>query len=195
MKYSLLFLILLSGVLSACQDDSKTQKRSDRPNVVLILTDDQGYADAGVFGATDFETPYLDQLASEGALLTHYYAPQAVCSASRAGILTGCYPNRIGIHNALMPNSDKGLHPDETTIADMLKEKGYATAIFGKWHLGDNFPYRPEDRGFDEVYRHGGGGVALLHEQLGGRSQEQLSRSIGCLGPSHINRPAVCLGA
>ena len=71
MKRSLLFLILLSGVLYACQDDSKIQSRSDRPNVVLILTDDQGYADAGVFGATDFETPYLDQLAREGALLTH----------------------------------------------------------------------------------------------------------------------------
>jgi arylsulfatase len=152
MKRSLLFLILLSGVLYACQDDSKIQSRSDRPNVVLILTDDQGYADAGVFGATDFETPYLDQLASEGALLTHYYAPQAVCSASRAGILTGCYPNRIGIHNALMPNSDKGLHPDETTIADMLKERGYATAIFGKWHLGDAPELLPTNHGFDEYF-------------------------------------------
>ena len=152
MKRSLLFLILLSGVLYACQNDSKTQKRSDRPNVVLILTDDQGYADAGVFGATDFETPYLDQLSSEGALLTHYYAPQAVCSASRAGILTGCYPNRIGIHNALMPNSDKGLHPDETTIADMLKERGYATTIFGKWHLGDAPELLPTNHGFDEYF-------------------------------------------
>jgi len=152
MKRSLLFLILLSGVLYACQNDSKIQKRSDRPNVVLILTDDQGYADAGVFGATGFETPYLDQLASEGALLTNYYAPQAVCSASRAGILTGCYPNRIGIHNALMPNSDKGLHPDETTIADMLKERGYATAIFGKWHLGDAPELLPTNHGFDEYF-------------------------------------------
>ena len=152
MKHSLLFLILLSSVLSACKDDLKIQKRSDRPNVVLILTDDQGYADAGVFGATDFETPYLDQLAREGALLTHYYAPQAVCSASRAGILTGCYPNRIGIHNALMPNSDKGLHPDETTIADMLKERGYATAIFGKWHLGDAPELLPTNHGFDEYF-------------------------------------------
>ena len=152
MKRSLLFLILLSGFLYACQNDSKIQKRSDRPNVVLILTDDQGYADAGVFGATGFETPYLDQLASEGALLTNYYAPQAVCSASRAGILTGCYPNRIGIHNALMPNSDKGLHPDETTIADMLKERGYATTIFGKWHLGDAPELLPTNHGFDEYF-------------------------------------------
>ena len=137
MKRSLLFLFILSASLWSCKNESSTRtlKRNDRPNVVLILTDDQGYADAGVFGATDFKTPYLDQLASEGALLTHYYAPQAVCSASRAGILTGCYPNRIGIYNALGPNASRGLHPDETTIADMLKERGYATAIFGKWHL------------------------------------------------------------
>lgn len=152
MKRSLLFLFILSASLWSCKNESstKTLKRNDRPNVVLILTDDQGYADAGVFGATDFKTPYLDQLASEGALLTHYYAPQAVCSASRAGILTGCYPNRIGIYNALGPNAGRGLHPDETTIADMLKERGYATAIFGKWHLGDAPELLPTNHGFDE---------------------------------------------
>jgi arylsulfatase A-like enzyme len=150
MKRPQLFLILLSAVLSACQNNSKSEKREDRPNVVLILTDDQGYADAGVYGAKDFKTPNLDQLASEGALLTNYYAPQAVCSASRAGILTGCYPNRISIFNALGPNAGKGLHPDETTIADMLKEQGYATAIFGKWHLGDAPELLPTNHGFDE---------------------------------------------
>jgi arylsulfatase len=152
MKRPLLFLIVLSAVLSACQNNSKIQKRNDRPNVVLILTDDQGYADAGVYGAKDFKTPNLDQLAGEGALLTHYYAPQAVCSASRAGILTGCYPNRIGIFNALGPNAARGLHPDETTIADMLKEQGYATAIFGKWHLGDALELLPTNHGFDEYF-------------------------------------------
>ena len=152
MKRSLLFLFILSASLWSCKNESSTRtlKRNDRPNVVLILTDDQGYADAGVFGATDFKTPYLDQLASEGALLTHYYAPQAVCSASRAGILTGCYPNRIGIYNALGPNAGRGLHPDETTIADMLKERGYATAIFSKWHLGDAPELLPTNHGFDE---------------------------------------------
>ena len=152
MKQLLLYLLIVSGILCSCQNDPEIQKRNDRPNVVLILTDDQGYADVGVFGAVDFETPNLDQLANEGALLTHYYAPQAVCSASRAGILTGCYPNRIGIHNALMPNSDKGLHPDEMTIADMLKERGYATAIFGKWHLGDAPELLPTNHGFDEYF-------------------------------------------
>src|SRR6056300_1907525 len=124
MKQLLLYLLIVSGILCSCQNDPEIQNRNDRPNVVLILTDDQGYADVGVFGAVDFETPNLDQLANEGALLTHYYAPQAVCSASRAGILTGCYPNRIGIHNALMPNSDKRLNPSEVTLAELLKTKG-----------------------------------------------------------------------
>ena len=152
MKRNLLYLVFLSAILSACQYETKLQKRNDRPNVVLILTDDQGYADAGVYGATDFKTPNLDQLAGEGALLTNYYAPQAVCSASRAGILTGCYPNRIGIFNALGPNAGRGLHPDETTIADMLKEQGYETAIFGKWHLGDAPELLPANHGFDEYF-------------------------------------------
>ena len=145
----------MSALVGACQTQQTAvplAARSDRPNVVLILTDDQGYADVGVFGAQDFETPHLDKLASEGALLTNYYAPQAVCSASRAGILTGCYPNRIGIHNALMPKADKGLNPEETTIADMLKEQGYATAIYGKWHLGDAPELLPTNHGFDEYF-------------------------------------------
>ena len=124
----------------------------ESPNIVLIFTDDQGYSDIGVFGADDIDTPNLDQMAAEGLKLTNFYAAQAVCSASRAGILTGSYPNRIGIHNALMPNSKVGLNPDETTIAEMLKEKGYATAIFGKWHLGDNAKFMPTNQGFDEYF-------------------------------------------
>ena len=153
--FQLLGIGVLSALVGACQTQQTAvplAARSDRPNVVLILTDDQGYADVGVFGAQDFETPHLDKLASEGALLTNYYAPQAVCSASRAGILTGCYPNRIGIHNALMPKAIKGLNPEETTIADMLKEQGYATAIYGKWHLGDAPELLPTNHGFDEYF-------------------------------------------
>ncbi|MBT8311674.1 MAG: sulfatase-like hydrolase/transferase, partial [Flavobacteriaceae bacterium] len=107
------------------------------PNIVLIFTDDQGYQDVGAFGAQDIPTPHLDKMAKEGVKLTSFYAAQAVCSASRAGLLTGCYPNRIGIHNAFMPDSKIGLNPSETTIAEMLRSKGYATGIFGKWHLGD----------------------------------------------------------
>jgi arylsulfatase len=122
------------------------------PNVIFILTDDQGYGDLGIYGAKDFSTPNLDKLAREGVYFTSYYATQPVCSASRASILTGCYPNRIGIHNAFMPNAKIGLNPTETTIAELLKEEGYATGIFGKWHLGDAAPFLPTKQGFDEFY-------------------------------------------
>ena len=108
----------------------------NHPNVIFILTDDQGYGDLGVYGAS-ISTPNLDQLASGGAYFTSYYATQPVCSASRASILTGCYPDRIGIFNAYSPGSKVGLHPNETTVAELLKQKGYSTAIYGKWHLGD----------------------------------------------------------
>jgi arylsulfatase len=122
------------------------------PNIIIILTDDQGFQDIGPNGAVDFNTPNIDKLASEGVLLDNYYAPQAVCSASRAGLLTGCYPNRIGINNALMPKANIGIHPDETTLAEMLKEKGYATGVFGKWHLGDAKGSMPLNNGFDEYF-------------------------------------------
>ena len=107
-----------------------------QPNIVFILTDDQGYGDLGVYGATDIQTPHLDRLALEGAYFTSYYATQPVCSASRASILTGCYSDRIGIFNAFGPESNLGINPEELTLAEMLKNEGYATAIFGKWHLG-----------------------------------------------------------
>ena len=120
------------------------------PNIVIIYTDDQGYADVGSFGAVGFETPHLDRMAEEGMRLTNFHVGQAVCSASRAALLTGCYPNRIGIHGALGPNARHGIHPDEITIAELLKERGYATGIAGKWHLGHHLPFLPLQHGFDE---------------------------------------------
>ncbi len=143
-----------SILVIACKGTSEKPPVAEQrpPNVVLIFTDDQGYQDIGVFGSPDIETPNLDQMAKEGVRLTSFYAAQAVCSASRAGILTGCYPNRIGIHNALMPNSPVGLNLEETTVAEMLKQNGYATAIFGKWHLGDHPKYMPNKQGFDEFF-------------------------------------------
>ncbi|MEM6541091.1 MAG: sulfatase [Bacteroidota bacterium] len=126
------------------------QKRP--PNVIIIFTDDQGYADVGVFGSEDIATPNLDQMAADGLKLTSFYAAQPVCSASRAALLTGCYPNRIGIHNAFMPNSEIGLHPDETTLAELLRDKGYTTGIFGKWHLGDAPEFLPLQHGFNEWF-------------------------------------------
>jgi arylsulfatase len=119
--------------------------------VIVIFTDDHGYEDVGCFGS-DIPTPNLDRMAAEGLRLTDFYAAQAVCSASRAALLTGCYPNRVGIHNAYMPNARTGLDTSETTIADMLKTEGYATAIFGKWHLGDHPDFMPLNQGFDTYF-------------------------------------------
>ncbi|MEJ2202709.1 MAG: sulfatase-like hydrolase/transferase [Gemmatimonadota bacterium] len=122
------------------------------PNVVLVFTDDQGYGDVGAYGAVTFATPHLDRLASEGMRFTDFYASQAVCSASRASLLTGCYAERISIRGALGPRSPVGLHPDEVTIAEMLKPLGYATGAFGKWHLGDAPEFLPPHHGFDEYF-------------------------------------------
>ena len=126
---------------------------SDRPpNVVVIFTDDQGYGDVGCFGGTKVQTPNLDRMAREGVRGTNFYVAQAVCSASRAALLTGCYPNRIGILGALGPRNQHGIHDQETTLAELLKARGYATAIFGKWHLGHHPRFLPTRHGFDEYY-------------------------------------------
>ena len=122
------------------------------PNIVIIFTDDQGYADVGVYGATGFQTPNLDRMAREGVRFTDFYVAQPACPASRAALLTGTYPNRLGIHGALGPTVKIGIHSREVTIAEMLKEVGYATAIFGKWHLGHREPFLPTRHGFDEYF-------------------------------------------
>src|SRR5262245_19093203 len=120
-----------------------------RPNFFVILCDDLGYADLACYGARDIRTPNLDRLAQQGVRFTDFYVAQPVCSASRAALLTGCYPNRVGIAGALGPRAKIGLNPDETTIAEVLKLRGYATAIFGKWHLGDAPEFLPTRQGFD----------------------------------------------
>ena len=146
---TILLPLLLVGIISCkVQEPVKDQK----PNVIIIFTDDQGYQDVGCFGSPDIKTPHLDKMAQDGIKLTDFYAAQAVCSASRAGLLTGCYPNRLGIHGAFMPNSNKGLNLSETTIAEMLKETGYKTGIFGKWHLGDHPKFMPNKHGFDQYF-------------------------------------------
>lgn len=122
------------------------------PNIVLILMDDMGYGDIGRTGANQYETPNLNRLASQGMQFTWYYCPQAVSSASRAGLLTGCYPNRVGISGALMPWATTGINPAETTIAEMLKTRGYHTGIIGKWHLGHHLEFLPLQNGFDDYY-------------------------------------------
>ncbi len=141
-----LALVLGSGVLPA------EEIGIEQPNVVIVFTDDQGYADVGVFGAEGFETPNLDRMAAEGIRFTDFYVAQAVCTASRAALLTGCYPNRIGLLGALGPASNIGISEDETTMAGMLHEAGYATAVYGKWHLGHRPTFLPTRHGFDEFY-------------------------------------------
>ena len=122
------------------------------PNVVIMFMDDMGYADIGAFGAKSYPTPNLDKMAKEGRKFTDFYVTQAVCSASRAGLLTGCYNVRIGILGALGPKSNIGISPNEVTIAEICKQKGYATGCFGKWHLGHHKKFLPKQHGFDEYF-------------------------------------------
>ena len=146
-------LCLLGACLAAgFTPAARAAKASALPNIVVIFTDDQGYADIGVFGAKGFRTPNLDRLASEGCKFSNFHVAQPVCSASRAGLLTGCYPNRIGIHGALAPRSKVGISKREMTLAQLVKQRGYATAIFGKWHLGDAPQFLPLRHGFDEYF-------------------------------------------
>lgn len=121
------------------------------PNIVIIFTDDQGYADVGAFGGR-VATPHLDSLARDGVKFTNFHVAQAVCSASRAALLTGCYPNRLGIHGALGPSARHGLNAQETTLAELLKDRGYATGMAGKWHLGHHEEFLPHRHGFDESF-------------------------------------------
>jgi arylsulfatase A len=124
---------------------------ADRPpNIVIIFTDDQGYGDVGCFGATSFATPNLDRLAKDGRRFTNFHVAQPVCSASRAALLTGCYPSRIGIQGALGPNAKLGIADGESTLAQVLKRQGYATGMAGKWHLGHHRRFLPIHHGFDE---------------------------------------------
>ncbi|WP_020468983.1 sulfatase family protein [Zavarzinella formosa] len=122
------------------------------PNIVLIYADDMGYGDLGCYGNKTIKTPNLDRLAKEGVRFTDFYVAQAVCSASRTALLTGCYPNRLGILGALSHTSRNGISAKETTLAEVCKSKGYSTAIFGKWHLGHHPEFLPTRHGFDQYF-------------------------------------------
>ncbi|MEP3930793.1 sulfatase-like hydrolase/transferase, partial [Rhodopirellula bahusiensis] len=143
------FLALLGSHSSAAE----SADTSEKPNVIVIFTDDQGYNDLGCYGSPNIKTPNLDRLASEGRRYTSFYSACSVCSPSRAALLTGCYPKRVGLHkHVLFPQSNYGLHPEEVTIADHLKTAGYATACVGKWHLGHHKETLPTSNGFDSYY-------------------------------------------
>jgi len=137
-------LILLTAMVAPAADRP--------PNIVLVFADDLGYADVGVFGAKGFRTPHIDRLADEGVRFTDFYVAQAVCTASRAALLTGSYPQRVGLTGAIGPRARHGISADETTLAEVLKGRGYATAIYGKWHLGHHPPFLPTRHGFDDYY-------------------------------------------
>lgn len=151
--WKLLFcLSFVIPVVAIGELHAAVREAGDRPNVVVVFTDDQGYQDLGAFGSPDIQSPNLDRMAAEGAKFTNFYAAQAVCSASRAALMTGCYPNRVGILGALGPSSRHGLNANETTLAEICKSRGYATAIYGKWHLGHDPAFLPTRHGFDDYF-------------------------------------------
>lgn len=149
------YLLLAAGIFCsvaptlAAEDNALRREPGDRPNVVLIVADDLGYADVGCNGSREIRTPHIDSLAKDGARFTSFSVAQAVCTASRAALLSGCYPNRIGMAGALNHTSTVGIHPDEFLLSEMFKERGYATACFGKWHLGTKPEFFPHRNGFD----------------------------------------------
>ena len=144
--------ILILILFFACNNSKKVEVEGSKPNVIIIFTDDQGYQDVGVFGSPLIKTPHLDQMAKDGVRFTDFYSASPVCSPSRAALLTGAYPVRVGVPRVLWPMRPGGLSNKEMTIADMLKAQDYATACIGKWHLGDEAQYLPNRQGFDSYF-------------------------------------------
>lgn len=144
---ALLIALSVASRVSAAQEVDRP-----RPNVVIIMADDLGYADLGVYGATDFGTPNLDRMAAEGVRFTSFYATESACSPTRASLMTGSYPLRAGVPEVLFPGSLEGLNRDEITIAELARDQGYATMAIGKWHLGDHPAFLPTSHGFDSYF-------------------------------------------
>ncbi|NLE37663.1 MAG: sulfatase-like hydrolase/transferase, partial [Pirellulaceae bacterium] len=156
------FMVAAILSLSVCTVAIGAETR--RPNFIVIFTDDQGYGDLSCFGGEHVRTPQIDRLAEEGTRLTSFYVAAPLCSPSRAALMTGCYPRRVGMATGstfvvLLAGDRKGLHPNEITMAEMLKKAGYATGLFGKWHLGDQPEFLPTRQGFDEYF-----GIPYSHD-------------------------------
>ncbi len=169
-------------VLEGCE---KTKGGNvSRPNIILINCDDLGYGDVGCYGATDIATPNLDRMAREGMRFTSFYAGAPVCSPSRAALLTGRYAIRSGISRVLFPRDDIGISNDDTTVAELLKKQGYATACIGKWHLGHLPQFRPTRHGFDYYY-------GILYSNDMGPPKDGYRDVALMRGDEEIERPAV----
>ena len=149
------FLIVLSLLIGSCRNDVKKEivlspvQSVQKPNIVIVFLDDSGYSDFNPFGQQDVPTPHVQQLADEGVSFTNFHVPQAICSASRSALLTGCYPGRTKVFGAHGPKA-RGLETNFPTLGEVFKKAGYKTALFGKWHCGDQPETRPDARGFDE---------------------------------------------
>jgi arylsulfatase A-like enzyme len=152
-KWAFVIVACLSCRLTAANENSNWNSNGkNSPNIILIFTDDQGYGDLSCYGSTKIRTPNIDRMAKEGMRFTSFYSAASVCTPSRAALMTGCYPERVGNLPVLFPHSDRGLNPEETTMAEMLAAAGYRTACFGKWHLGHHPPFLPTNQGFDEYF-------------------------------------------
>ncbi len=158
MKKFLYFFFIINMLLQGCGLPGQNRK-AEKPNFIIIYVDDMGYNDLGCYGARDkaIKTPNIDRMASDGMRFTNFYVTSGVCTPSRSSLMTGCYPKRVGLaygsgHKVLFPGDPHGLNPNEITIAEILKSKGYATGCFGKWHLGDAKEFLPTNHGFDEYY-------------------------------------------
>ncbi|QDU43543.1 Arylsulfatase [Symmachiella dynata] len=150
--------VVVFAVLVLFASNSAVTCAEDKPNFIVIYCDNLGYGDIGCFGSTQHRTPNIDRMAAEGLKLTSFYVSSGVCTPSRASLMTGCYPRRVNLHESakggivLRPVGQRGLHPNEITIAEVLKQQGYATACIGKWHLGDQPQFLPTRQGFDRYF-------------------------------------------
>jgi arylsulfatase A len=153
--------------VASCATGRTVQDRP--PNIVFIFIDDMGYGDIGPFGSTQNKTPHLDRMAEEGIKLTSFYVSSTACTPSRSALMTGCYADRIGMDGSVnFPIGERGLNPDEITIAELLKTRGYATGCFGKWHMGDQPGFMPLDNGFDEYV-----GIPYSNDMWPGNGKKQ----------------------
>ncbi|MCK4466438.1 MAG: arylsulfatase [Bacteroidales bacterium] len=155
----LLYSIILTATISGCISETEKQQTADQPNVILIITDDQGYGDLGFYGNPDIKTPVLDKLAKQSTRFSNFYVCP-VCAPTRSSIMTGRYSLRTGVYDTY--NGGAIMATEETTIAEILRDNGYTTGIFGKWHLGDAYPFRPQDQGFTESLIHPSGGIGQV---------------------------------